>query len=233
MVVLFVLLGRHRFRTCVHGPIGILLRDPAIRFHGFPILRGKVIAFIINHVLVHVFIELVQSKERDHGVTMMLGVKVSVPKQGTDDQVGSNTASVAQTIGLLGNVTVGVFEIAEVVDDWITAQDWQYPPVCQVDESMWDVGSSGKDDGVDGELRKCSTLQLLHDSTVFSVVKVLEAPSSSTIIDWNTGGRKEDASQTTLEGRENIEKLAQVGDSTERDVAKSRILKLFACVEAC
>ena len=44
-----------------------LLGDPTAGLDGFPVLRRKVVGFIVNHVIVHEFVDLVQIEERSEG----------------------------------------------------------------------------------------------------------------------------------------------------------------------
>ena len=56
----------------------MLLGDPTVGLDGGPVLRGEVVALVVNDVIVHQLVELVEVEERDHGVAVVLGMEVGV-----------------------------------------------------------------------------------------------------------------------------------------------------------
>jgi hypothetical protein len=44
----------------------------------------------------------------------MFGMKVGVPEENTNKQVGAHTACIPQTVGVLGDFAIGMFQVSEV-----------------------------------------------------------------------------------------------------------------------
>lgn len=99
--------------------VGSLLIDPSSRFEGGPVLDGEVVVFIMYDMVVHEFVQLVKVVERYHGVAVMLGVEVGIPEQDSDQQVGSNAASILETVGVSIDFTVGMLQVAKVVHNGV------------------------------------------------------------------------------------------------------------------
>ena len=55
--------------------------NPASRDDGRNVLRRKVVLLAVDDVIFHELVQLVKVKEGDHGVKVVLGVKVGVPKK--------------------------------------------------------------------------------------------------------------------------------------------------------
>lgn len=140
----------------------------------------------MNNMLIHEFIDLVQVEKGDHGVTVMLGVKVGVPEQNTNEQIGSNTACVEEAVGIFGDFTVGVLEVTDVVDDGVSNQNRDEPPKGESRKALACTANGGKNSNVDQNLATGGELEFVHDTALFAVVKILEAPTSTTVVDRNT-----------------------------------------------
>ena len=159
-------------------------------------------------------------------------MKIRVPKNNTNDNVGSDRPSVSEAVGDLGDFAIGMFEVTDVVDDRVANKDWDNPPKEDGLQSFTSLVDGRGDGDVEGQLHEGRTLKFLHDARFLGVVEFLEAPASARVVDSHAHGRKDDAASTTLEGSKNVQELHEVGNSTRRQVAKPRILKDFARVVA-
>ena len=54
------------------------------------------------------FMNLVEIEERNHGVAVVFAVVVGIPKDGTDEKVGADSAGVEETVGFLGDLAVSM-----------------------------------------------------------------------------------------------------------------------------
>ena len=188
------------------------------------------ITFLVDDVIVHELVDFVQVEKWHHRVAVVLGVVVGVPQERADDDVGAHAAGVAKTVRLLGDLTVGVLEVAEIVDDRVSTENRGNPPE---EEGLWVLDADEVDGGgVCGELGESGHLQLLHDATLLAVRPFLETPSRAAVVDRNAHRGEDDAASPALEGVRDVEELPEVGDAAVRDVAKGGVLELLARVVA-
>ena len=188
------------------------------------------IFFVMENVLIHELVDLVQVEKGNHGVAVVLSMVVRVPKKRTNKEVGADTASVAKTVGFFGHFAVGVLEVANKVDDGVAKQNGNNPPKEDTLKTLTRLTKSGKNGNVDNNLGKGSHLKLTHDAAFLPVRPLFETPSSAAVVHWNAHCRESDASNAALEGVEDIKKLAEVRETAERQVSKTRVVKLFARV---
>lgn len=216
----------------VCGHVASLGINPTTWNKGGNVLCREVILFTIDHVFLHEFVQLVKVVKRDHRVQVMFGMKVGIPQEDTDEKIGADRTCVTKTIGDLGNFTIGMFEVAEVVHHGVSNQDGDDPPKkngFQTRTSLTNSTSHGK---VERKLHKSGTLKFGHDSRFLGVVEFLETPSRAGVVDGNTHGGTENATGTTLEGGENVEETHEVGVATGGHVTETRILERFPRIEA-
>jgi len=206
----------------------LLLGNPSVGLDGLPVLHGEVVALVVDDVRVHKFVDLVQIVEGDHRVAVVLGVEVGVPEQRANNDAGADAACVEQAVWVLGNFAVGVLEVAEVVDDRVSAEDWSNPPKENGLNTFLGLTQRSNDGSVDGQLEKSCSLNGLHDATVLAVVEVLEAPPSAAVVDSDTHGAEQDTSNAALEGGSNVKELTKVAPATRGKVAEAGILEHFA-----
>lgn len=105
-----------------------LLINPAIGLYGLPVLSSEVIAFTMNDMVLHQCMDLVQVEEGNHRVAVVLGMVVGIPKESAYKDIRAHSTSVTKTVGHLGNFTVGVFEVANIVDARISTNNRYHPP---------------------------------------------------------------------------------------------------------
>ena len=55
---------------------------------------------------------LVKIEEGNHGVAVVLAVVVGVPKDGSDEKVRANSASVEKAVGLFGDLAIGMLKVS-------------------------------------------------------------------------------------------------------------------------
>jgi hypothetical protein len=86
------------------------------------------IEFVVSAMVVQEFVELVKVAKGDHGVAVILSVVVGIPQENANQKVGANASSIAKVVVVLGYFAVGMFEIAEVVDNRVPKKDRDNPP---------------------------------------------------------------------------------------------------------
>ena len=163
---------------------------------------------------------------------MMFCVVVGIPQQHSNDQVRSNTSRVAKAVGVLGYLTIGVFEVSEVVHHGVSNQHWNDPPKGDIHQTVQVTTEQAKDGNVVKNLLDRSHLQISHDTTFVAVCPFLEAPSPAAVVNWVPSGRPDDATNSALPSVGNVQELAEVADTAEGDVSKAGILEFFAGVVA-
>ena len=206
--------------------------NPASRDDGRNVLRRKVVLLAVDDVIFHELVQLVKVKEGDHGVKMVLGVKVGVPKKNASDEVGAHRTSVSEAIGDLGDFAVGVFQVANVVDHGVSNENRHNPPEKHGFQAFASLANGRSDGDVERQLHQSRTLELGHDTRFLGVVEFLETPARARVVDGNAQGRKDDATRAALEGGKNVEETHEVGVSTGRQVAEAGVLEGLARVKA-
>ena len=142
----------------------------------------------MNHVIVHDCIDLMEIEKRNHRVAVVLGVEVRVPKQSTNDEIRANGPSIAKTIGLFGDLAIGMLKVAEVVNNWIAAKDGHNPPKGQIHQAIRGLPFNTKNSSVDRKLGKSRQLKGTHYTALSAVSPFLEAPAPSTVVNRDTQG---------------------------------------------
>jgi hypothetical protein len=150
---------------------------------------------------------------------------VGIPQENADQKVRLARASIPEAVVDRRHLTIGMLEIAKVVDTWIPNEDWNDPPEKERCDAFFGPAKGGEYDYPDKKLKTCSLLQILHDATFLGVSEVFHTPSRTTVVDRDAFGRVEDAEEATLDSGPNIPKLFEVGPTILRDVPKSWILE--------
>jgi hypothetical protein len=210
-----------------------LLVDPASCLERSPILSSKVIVFVVSDMGVHKLVELAKIIEWYHWITVVRRVVVRVPEKRLNDNVGSHAASVEQAVGVLGDVAISMLEVADEIHSRVAAKDGRNPPEQEAVETLLALTKDDEHDSVAGELSESRHLKSAHDTTVFAIGPLLEAPASTAVVDCDSHGRVEDSAGTALEGVKDVKELEKVVDATYRNIAKARILQLLSCKGAC
>jgi citrate lyase gamma subunit len=207
-----------------------LLVNPAVGLDGMPVLSSKVGELAVDDMAIHEGMELVKVEEGNHGVAVVLGVEVGVPEDGADQQAGVHGAGVQKTVGNLRDLAVGVFQVAEEVDNRVPNKHWAHPPEGKVLQSLH--GSTKDEDHgkVPSNLAPGAMLDLGHNATFSAVVPLREAPFDATVVNSDSKGRVDDSSHTHLEGPEDIQESHEVSHAGHGDIAESRFFQLFAGV---
>ena len=165
-----------------------------------------------------------KEQKKDYELTVIVGV----PQQGAGNEVGANRASVAKTVGDLGDFAVGVLKVADVIDDGVTSEDGDDPPKENCFQALASLANGTGHSDVKGQLHQSRTLKLLHDTRFLAVVEFLEAPSSTRVVYRDTHGREDDTASPALESGENVKELKNVGVSARWTVAKAWVLEGLA-----
>ena len=119
---------------------------------------------------------------------MVLRMKVGIPQEKSDQKVGLACASIAEAIVDRRYLTIGMLEVAKVVDTWVTNKDGNDPPEKEGSKSFCGLTQGCKHNDPDEKLKARSLLQVLHDSTLLSVREVLHAPSLTAVVDRDALG---------------------------------------------
>mmetsp|Transcript_13744 Transcript_13744/g.26328 ORF Transcript_13744/g.26328 Transcript_13744/m.26328 type:complete len:393 (-) Transcript_13744:106-1284(-) len=186
----------------------------------------------VNDMFLHELVQLVEVIEGHHWIAMMFGVKISVPKKNTSDDVGSDRPSVSEAVGDLGDFAIGVFKVTDVVDDRVANEDGDNPPKEDGLQPFTSLADGRCNGNVERQLHEGSTLKFLHDARFLGVVEFLKAPASARVVDSHAHGRKDDAAGAALEGGKDVQELHDEGKSTRRQVTESWVFKGLARVEA-
>ena len=221
-------LGANSFLS--HELFFALLVDPAVGFYAMPVLSSKIGEFAVDDMAIHEGMELVKVEEGDHGVAVMLGMEVGVPENGTDEKAGVDGAGVQKTVGNLGNLAVGMFQVAEEVDNGIPNKDWAHPPEGKVLKPLLCSTKDEEHRKVPSNLAPGAMLNLAHNATFGAVVPLREAPFKATVVNGDSKGRINDSPDTHLEGPEDIQESHEVSHAGHWDIAEARFFKLFAGV---
>lgn len=155
-------------------------------------------------------------------------MKVGIPQEKSDQKVGLACASIAEAVVDGRYLTIGMLEIAKVVDTWVTNEDRNDPPEKKGGTTLCGLAKGCKHNDPNQKLKACSLLQILHDSTLLSIREVLHAPSSTAVVYRDAFGRVEHTKETALDSGPNIPKLFKVRPTILRDVAKAWICQKLA-----
>lgn len=216
---MFLLLSSVLFHT------GSLLINPAAWLEGCPVGSSEVVSFIVDDMFVHELVQLVKVEEGDHWVAVMLGVEVGIPEQDSHQQVGSAAASVLETVGVSIDFTVGMFQVAAVVDNWISGDDRDDPPKEHSLKAFGGSTKNGKEGDPVEKLDLSRSLKVFHDAAFLGVVKVAQGPGRSRVIHRDAGGGVEDAADAALESVKDVQELTNIGNASKGDVAERLVLE--------
>jgi len=178
--------------------------DPTTRDNRRNVLQRKVVLLAVDDMFLHELVQLVKVKEGHHGVAVMLGVEVRIPEKNTSDNVGTDRSSVSEAVGDLGDFAIGVFKVADVVDDRVPNEDGDDPPKEDGLQPFTSLADGRCDGDIKRKLHEGSALKFLHDTRLIRVVEFLEAPTGTRVVDSHAHGRKDDATQAALEGGKNV-----------------------------
>jgi hypothetical protein len=70
----------------------------------------------------------VKVEKGNHGVAVVLRVIVGIPEENVNQKFGANASSIVKAVVFHGYFAVGMFKIAEVVDNWVPKKNWEDPP---------------------------------------------------------------------------------------------------------
>jgi len=205
----------------------VLFVNPSIGLDAFPVLLGKVTALIMDDMVMHESIDLVEIEKGNHGVAVVLGVEVGIPHNGTDEKVGANGTSVEEVVVLLGHFAVRMLKVAKVVDHGVSHKDWTDPPKGKILKSLLGSSKDEEHGGVSADLGNGSHLELTHNATILAIVPAFEAPFVAAVVDGDTHGREDDPSDSVQEGARDIHEASDVSQARKRNIAESRKLELF------
>jgi hypothetical protein len=100
---------------------------------------------------------------------MVLGMKVSIPQQDTNEQVGTDAASVAETIGFFRDFAVSVLQVTNIVHDWVAKKDWDDPPEQEGVQAFLGLPKEAKDESPVKDLDNSGPLKSVHDTALVVV----------------------------------------------------------------
>lgn len=147
----------------------------------------------MDHMRIHFVIDFVKIVERNHGVAVVFCMIVGIPKQDANEKIRSYRSGIQQAVWLLGDFTVSVFQVSNIVNNWVTSQDRTDPPKEEICSAFRCSSKSRGNHNPMKNLNDGSSLQSLHDATLIAVGPILEAPSSSTVVNRNAEGREKDS----------------------------------------
>ena len=130
-------------RVPVRFHIGHLLVNPTSAFECGPILRSEMISLVMDDMLIHKIIQFVEIEEWNHRVAMVFGMKVGIPEQNSDQQIGSHTSGISEAVGISRYLTVGVFQVSEIIHHGVSEQDGDDPPEKHALYSFWCLAKQG------------------------------------------------------------------------------------------
>ena len=131
---------------------------------------------------------------------MVLNVEVSIPENVVDKNVRSDCVSVPEVVVDLGDFTVGMLEVTEIVHYRITCQYRAPPPESKIQESLLVLSKCKDNQDIHQDLAPSPGLELAHDAALLAIGPIFEAPSSATVVNGDTKSRVDDSSDAALEG---------------------------------
>ena len=180
----------------------------------------------------HEGVKLVEVEKWNHGVAVVLGVVVGVPKDSSDEKAGMDSACVQQTVRHLVDFAVRVFQIAEEVDNRVTNKDWADPPEGKILQALFGLSKDNEHGNVPCNLAPSALLNLAHDAALSTVVPIVEAPLPAAVVNCLTKCWVGNSSNSHLEGTKDVQESVNVSHTCDGDISESWLFELFAGVVA-
>ena len=119
---------------------------------------------------------------------MMFHMIIGIPKKLADEPATLDGASVLEAVHLLANLTVGVLEIAYVIDGRVADDDRDKPPEGKASKTFLGLAEDGKYQGVDEKLLPGCGLQRLHQTRLGRVGLGFHTPAPAGVVHRDAPG---------------------------------------------